>query len=766
VSRPFAPLLLPAFLLGALPASSHTPAQHDPAEERPALTGDRPGSGGLPRRSIVARAYRTATPPVVDGVLDEGEWQEAEPLTEFVQRIPRDGAPASEPTEVRILFDDSALYVGVWLWDSNPAGIVEGEAIRDSRLDESDAVILIFDTFHDRQNGFVFGTNPSGIEHDGQVSNEGTGGGGGAGRQQGGAGGGFNLNWDGSWEVATSRDARGWYAEFRIPFSTLRYGVGEDVTWGLNVMRRIRRFNEESTWAPLPRQYNLWRLSSAGVLEGLQPPARRHATLTPYLLQSARRDWQLGETGYSYPVEVGGDAKVQVTQGLTLDLTLNTDFAQVEVDDQQVNLTRFSLFFPEKRPFFLENAGFFNVGTGGSELFFSRRIGISGGQPVPIRGGGRLSGRTAGFNVGLLHIRTGMDEDPLNPGVPGGPDGDAFSVVRVARELPNRSRVGGFVAHRSGTGLTSGHDDHNSTFAVDGQWGLGEAVTLTSFLGRTDTPGREGSDHVFHLSGRATTRAWNGSVSYREMGGDFNPEVGFVSRRNYRSWSGFLMHYIRPESGPFREIRPHFNYNTFRNLETGFEQSGYLHLDAHFETPSGHYFSPAVDWVRDGLETPFTIAEGVLVPPGTYDGWMAAWRFNSNRSAPFFVDAGIDWGSFLSGTRRGGYGALSFRQGSSATLSVRVDHNRVELAEGEFDVTLAGLRAAYFLTPRLYLQSLIQYSDQVDTWSANVRLGWLNTAGTGLFVVYNDARGFDTLQGPLNRSLIVKFTRQFSVWDG
>jgi hypothetical protein len=710
-----------------------------------------------------ALAHRTAIPPVIDGRLDDPAWAEAPALTGFVQRIPRDGASGSEPTEVRILFDDQAIYVGVWLWDSNPRGIVQGPAIRDSSLDDSDAVILLFDTYHDGQNGFVFGTNPSGIEYDGQVTDEGRGGGFGmgmGGRQQGGAGGGFNLNWDGTWDVATHQDERGWYAEFRIPFSTLRYADGGDPTWGLNVMRRIRRYNEESYWAPIARQYSLHRVSQAGVLRGLEVPARRGATVTPYLLQSGQRNYLLGENGFSYPTEVGADAKVQLTQGLTLDLTVNTDFAQVEVDDQQVNLSRFSLFFPEKRPFFLENAGAFQVGTGGAELFFSRRIGIEGGVPVPIRGGGRLSGRAGGFNVGLLHIHTGHD----GPRDPDQADGNAFSVIRLARELPNRSRVGTFFGERRGRGLDG---DVNRTYAFDGALGMGENLTISSFAARTETPGLEGRDHAFHASGSYTSRSIRGLLSYREVGMDFNPEVGFLSRRDYRMGSGFLMTYHRPQSERWnwlREIRPHAMYSTYRSLETGFEQSARIHLDAHFELQNGAFFSPAFDWVREGLEAPFPIAPGIEVQPGTYDGWEAAWRFNTDQSAPFSLDGGIDWGHFLSGDRKGGFANVAYRHGSSATVAVGFTHNKVALAEGEFDVNLATFRAGYFFTPRTYLQSLIQYSDQLDTWSANVRFGWLQTAGTGLFIVYNDARGFNTLDGPLNRSLVLKYSRQFDVW--
>jgi len=342
-----------------------------------------------------ARAVRVDVSPVMDGRLDEEVWQSTEVLGNFIQRIPRDGAPASEPTEVRVLYTNEALYVGAWLWDSEPDRIVDGEAIRNAPLDDSDAVLLVFDAFADRQNGFVFGTNPSGIEFDGQVTDEGRagnlggGGGGGGGRFQRGAGSGFNTNWDGSWDVATSRDERAWYAEFRIPFSTLRYGPGDVQTWGFNVMRRIRRYNEESYWSPVPRQYDLVRVSYAGFLEGVEPPASRSVTLIPYVLGLAERNYVAGDESFRYPSDVGVDAKVQLTSSLTLDLTVNTDFAEVEVDEVQLDLTRFSLRFPEKRPFFLENANVFNV-AGRGTIFNSRRIGIRDGTPVPVRVGGRL----------------------------------------------------------------------------------------------------------------------------------------------------------------------------------------------------------------------------------------------------------------------------------------------------------------------------------------------------------------------------------------
>ena len=708
-----------------------------------------------------ARAVRVDVSPVVDGRLDEEAWQGAEVLGNFIQRIPRDGAPASEPTEVRVLYTNEALYVGAWLWDSEPDRIVDGEAIRNAPLDDSDAVLLVFDAFADRQNGFVFGTNPSGIEFDGQVTDEGRagnlgGGGGGSGRFQRGAGSGFNTNWDGSWDVATSRDERAWYAEFRIPFSTLRYGPGDVQTWGFNVMRRIRRYNEESYWSPVPRQYDLVRVSYAGFLEGIEPPASRNVTLIPYVLGLAERNYVAGDESFRYPGDVGMDAKVQVSSSLTLDLTVNTDFAEVEVDEVQLDLTRFSLRFPEKRPFFLENANVFNV-AGRGTIFNSRRIGIRDGKPVPVRVGGRLSGRAGGFNVGLLHIQTGHEGDLL----PEQANGNAFLVARVARELPNRSGVGIFFGERRGRGL---HGDWNRTYAADGQLGIAESLDLRSYIALTETPGRDGPNHYFGLLSSYVTREWQLRAGWRDRAGDFNPEVGVLTRWNFRYYQSSVVRLVRPDRISWlREIRPSVNYSTFRNLETGFEHTTRLRVDSPVEFENGASFSPGFSWVREGVEDPFEIHPDVTVAQATYDGFEAAWRFNTDQSAALSLSGGINAGSFLSGSRRAITLSASARHGSSASASLEVNHNDIRLAEGDFTATIVAGRVGYFITPQIALQSLFQYSSQLDVWSANVRLGWLGTAGTGLFIVYNDSRGVGLLEGPMARSLVVKYSREFNV---
>src|SRR5207249_2709815 len=399
---------------------------------------------------------------------------EATPVTGFVQRELHEGAPVTERTEVRILTDGQALYVGAWLYDSDPAGIVAGEQVRDGDISKSDYFGILLDTYHDRQNGFVFTTTPAAIEYDEQVVNEGEGGGiqlPGQTRAMAGSLGGFNLNWDGTWTVATSVDSAGWYAEFRIPFTTLRYGAGDVQTWGLNLVRSIRRKNEESFWSFVPRQFSLMKVSHAGTLQGIQVPSRRVLAVTPYALTGVERNYAIDPDARGRG-DVGGEIKYGVTPSLTLDLTYNTDFAQVEVDQQQTNLTRFPLFFPEKRPFFLENAGVFSAGTPQAvDLFFSRKIGITdSGQQVPILGGGRITGKAGGVTLGLLQIFT----QPVPGAVPEEP-ANSYSVARVNRELPGRSRIGALFVQRIATDSGA---DHNRTYAVDGRVGLGEAWTV------------------------------------------------------------------------------------------------------------------------------------------------------------------------------------------------------------------------------------------------------------------------------------------------
>jgi hypothetical protein len=724
----------------------------------PAVVAAQSNEAG-PAGARVARSVAITERPRIDGRLDEAVWRDAEPLTGFVQREPAEGAPVSERTEVRFLTDGEALYVGAWLYDRTAGGIVVGEKLRDVTLSNSDYFAIILDTYLDRQNGFVFATTPAGVEYDGQVVKEGEGGGvfqQGQTRAQAGSMGGFNLNWDASWTVATSIDSLGWYAEFRIPFSTLRYGRGTLQTWGLNAVRSIRRKNEEAFWAPIPRQYNLYRLSRAGVLEGLRVPARRVATVTPYGLSSARRDYPAGvAAGTDTDLEFGVDAKIGLTPSLTLDLTYNTDFAQVEVDEQRTNLTRFPIFFPEKRPFFLENAGVFSAGTPQAvDLFFSRRIGIgAGGQPVPIIGGGRLTGKAGGLTLGALQIFT--DDAAGQPG-------NSFSVGRVTRELPGRSRIGALVVQRMATDNSA---DRNRTYALDGRVGLGEAWTVDWWGAKTDTPGLTGRDAAFSMRLGWQTGVWNNSIRFTQVGGDFNPEVGFLARRGFRFYEGALFRTV-PVRGdsPLRYWLPHVNYRGYFGFD-GKMQSEQIHIDVgEADFDDGGRFGPEINLLGEGLLQPFEIAPGVVLPAGTYRWWNNAWDFGTNPSAPVSVSGRLELGPFYDGSRYGGNATVTVRRGASLTTSLLVDYNDVNLDAGDFTRSLVGLRVGYFFTPRIFLQSLMQYSNQARVFSANVRFAWLNTAGTGLFVVFNDAEeasGVLNWTRPQTRSFVVKFTRQF-----
>ncbi len=374
----------------------------------------------------------------------------------------------------------------------------------------------------------------SGIQYDGQVAQEGEGGGFST-------AGGFNINWDGDWDVEATISEIGWSAEFAIPFRTLRYPRNPDQDWGVNFQRNIRRRNEQAYWSPLPRQYNIYRLSMAGGLENFAVPSQNNLKILPYVLGTGTREG-VEDAPTENDGNVGLDVKYSLTPSLTLDGTINTDFAQVEVDELQINLDRFNLFFPEKRPFFLENAGYFTVGVPQEvELFYSRRIGLGpDGEIVPIDYGLRMSGKARDrYNIGLLYMQTDevTDVTPENQ----------FGVVRLNRDLPNRSGIGGTLISRRGHGTQAADEDYNWTYGLDGRWGLGQNGLIDGYVAQTNTPGLEGDDYSFRLGGSYDSEKWSLSAGYTEVADNFNPEVGYLTRTGYRKPDGFLMRTIRPE---------------------------------------------------------------------------------------------------------------------------------------------------------------------------------------------------------------------------
>ncbi len=695
----------------------------------------------------MTRAVRVAASPVVDGeILGESLWAAAPAAAGFRQTAPDEGAPASEATEVRIVYTDEALYVGVVCFDREPGRIVVSESRRDASLSETDCFQFILDTYRDRQNGFVFGTNPTGLEHDGQVTREGEGGGPGSPT-------GFNLNWDGSWQVRTQQGDFGWSAEFAIPFRTLRYRNGDAQLWGINFQRNIRRRNETAYWAPLSRQFTLYRLSQAGALEGMEVPPQRNLKLVPYGLAEVARDYEANQARRS-DADFGGDLKYSVSAAMTLDLTVNTDFAQVEADEQQINLDRFNLFFPEKRPFFLENAGFFTVGEPGQiELFFSRRIGIGrSGEIVPILGGGRLSGKVLGLNTGLLNMQT--------RDVPGITPANNFTVARLARELPSRSSVGAIFTNRVATGEGAANDDHNQIVGLDGRWGIGAYGLVAGFLSRTFTPGATAPEHAGQIDVSYDSPGWILSARYADVGEDFAPDVGFTSRSGYRNPDLLVFRRWRPANFlGLLELRPHVSYRGFWK-PGGFHETGFLHLDNHWEWRNGYEVHTGVNFTHEGLRDDFEIHPGVIVPTGSYDHAEVALVAITNEGAPLSLNLNTTVGGLFGGSRVTVAPALRLRLGQLFDADLRWQHNDVDLPGGRFTTNLVRARLSYSFTPKLFVQALLQANDTIDNWSTNLRLGWLQTANAGLYVVYNEnlETGSAADLGVRDRSLVVKWS--------
>ena len=713
----------------------------------------------------IAPVVRSTKLPVMDGnVIDDEAWSSINPIISFTQKSPDEGQVATEKTAVRIMYSDQMFYVSVICYDSNPKGIVISDTRRDAPLNNTDSFMFILDTFHDQQNGFVFGTNAGGIEYDAQVSGGGEGMSISSTRQSVGVGANFNINWDAAWDVKTEIGEYGWSAEFAIPFKTLRFSSDKDQSWGANFQRTIARKNEHIFWSPIPRQFSLNRLALEGTLTGINVPTDRNIKLMPYVLGNNNK--VINETSYSKSEgDFGFDAKVGVTSSLTMDITYNTDFAQVEADEQQVNLDRFSLFFPEKRAFFLENAGLFSAGENtyygpDIEMFFSRRIGIVSGNRVPILGGGRLTGDLRGFKLGILNMRTGSVKNVS--------DGDDYGVFRLKKELPNRTYFGGMVTRKKGLG-----DDGyiNQSYSIDGALGIGDAIQLIGFAAKTDpAPGIKGNNdsYAYVLEANRNTQSFTNQIRYSEVGKNFNPEMGFVKRLGYRKVLFRILNRTRPKDFfGILELRPHITYWGYWKLEDGFQETGFLHIDNHWEFRNGFRIDTGINFTKEGVVDSFQIVSGKWVPPSTYDNKELHIRTNTNLTKPFSIILVTKIGGFFNGDRKNFDTTLRYRFGDRFTSEVISKYNDVKLDDGgEFITHLMRGRLTYALASNIYIQSLLQYNNQSDEWSMNWRFIWQQSAATGLYIVYNEAQDYDGI--PITKStksFVLKYSYLFDIMN-
>ena len=709
----------------------------------------------------------------MDGVLDEAAYQ-TPPIGGFIQTLPLEGEPASERTDAWVFYDDDNIYLVCRCWDSAPPEEwIANEMRRDTNgLRQNDFFGALFDTFHDRRNGFNFYTNPLAARADQWITDEGN----------------PNSDWNPVWSVRTGRFEGGWTAEMAIPFKSLRYRSGEDQTWGIQIRRAIRRKNEFAYLTFVPASTggtsSIFRVSAAADLVGLDlPPAGRNIEIKPYATSSLTSDLALADpVSNEADGEFGLDLKYGITASITADLTYNTDFAQVEVDERQVNLSRFSLFFPEKREFFLEGQGTFDFGRrpstgrggggggggrgggrggggggfggGGSEptVFYSRRIGLSDGEAVPITGGGRVTGKAGRLGFGLMNLQTN-DVEGVTPET-------NFSVVRIKRDLLRRSNIGALFTNRSKSREVDGT---NQVYGADGSFNFGENVSFSGFYAQSRTPGLN-SDNESYV-GRANYGGdrYGLSADYTVVGDNFNPEVGLVRRDNFRRYSTFARFSPRPRSiESIRQFRLFVRYERIESLNAGVLETEVWNGGFAIEFENSDQFGVFGGVNFERLEVPLQVSSDVSVPVGNYDFKSVSFQYGLGGQRRVSGSFSFQVGEFYDGTiRTVGYNRGRISVLDRFSLEPSVSFNDVKLPAGDFTTTLVGLRADYAFSPLMFVGGLVQYDSDSDSFSTNLRFRWEYAPGSEFFAVYTDERS--TLRSGIpvleTRAFVLKINR-------
>ena len=711
----------------------------------------RSASAQSSRERPSVRAVLTTDALEIDGVLDEAAWQRAIPIDQFVQQEPQEGEPATDRTEVRVLFDKGRIYIGVHAYAREPVTATEMRRDADRLFDE-DNFQVVLDTFHDSRNGYMFLTTPLGAKLEQQIFDEGEGGGRGTTAN-------INRNWDGVWDAAARIVDDGWTAEIAIPVSTIRFAPSDDQIWGINFQRHIRRRNEQVFWSPIPRAYTLTKVSLAGELTGLAGiSAGLDLKLKPFVVGGGRYfRASPGVSDTSALRDIGLDAKYGVTAGLNLDVTVNTDFAQVEVDEQQVNLTRFGLFFPEKRDFFLENSNLFTMGTGSSftsfpvqtDLFFSRRIGLSAtGQPVPILGGVRLAGKSGRNNVGVLDIQTDSAF---------GKPGDNFFVGRYSRDILKRSRVGALFINKESV---DGSAHFNRTMGVDANLAISSNLQFTSYLAKTSSPGVDGDDMAYY--GRLAYRdpKWNVWLNYLDVQENFNAEAGFVQRTGVRTTKAYFGPTPRPQKGRVKLFEPMYVL-TYVTDQSNRMVGRVHHLMLGTTLRDDSFINVFYQRNLDVLDRPFRIRPDVSIPVGTYQSHEWFFTYNTSPGRRLYQRLTVSPTHFYDGTRLSVTAAAGVRASSRFSTEVQYNRNDVKMPWGNFLVNLSTLRLDYTFSPGMTIRSLTQYNSSTHEISNNVRFNFIHRPGSDIYVVYNDLShtGLPAdIFGTKDRQLVVKMT--------
>jgi len=702
-----------------------------------------------------ARVTRTATPPRIDGRLDDPVWQTAETIGELVQIEPDEGVRPSESTEIRFLFDADHLYMAVRCFDRDPDEILVLTRERDALLEDDDRVEIVFDTFLDRRNAFFFQINAGGSKGDALVTNNGAN---------------FNKPWDGLWEGQAAIDAQGWTAELALPFKTLNFREGGE-RWGFNIQRHIGRKREEARWAGASRDRSLFQIYHAGDLVGFEGIRQGIGLdVVPFFTSTWKNDREehdktlLGEPGF--------DLFYKLIPSLTFSLTVNTDFAETEVDARQIDLSRFDLFFPERRDFFLQDAGLFefglnNAGGGGDRTlipFFSRRIGLSAdGEEIPILAGAKLTGRAGDYGIGVLDVQTDeLDElDPQN-----------LFAGRVTRNFGRQSTLG-VIATR---GDPEGERD-NVVYGADAvyrtsDWAGDQDLISTAFFLRSEGEELAGGQSSYGLDLRAPSDLWSWNLGAIEIQRGFQPELGFVPRRDVRRYRGSLVWSPRPGWRGVRQLElgvgsvywsddtpdPGDLGGAQETWETEFQPLG-------IELESGDQLSLVVVNTQDELEQDFDIFEDpddgtvVTVPPGQYEYWRPSLRFGSGTQRDLALELETSVGDYYDGDRLAYEIGLAWRPGPLFNGAVEYIRNDISLPDGDFVTQLASLRANVSFAPELSWNNFVQWSTDEDTLGFQSRLRWIPVPQQEVFLVFEQEQASDSSSSaPLFQELAFKIT--------
>ncbi|MCZ6916326.1 MAG: carbohydrate binding family 9 domain-containing protein [Gemmatimonadetes bacterium] len=687
----------------------------------------------------------------LDGRIDEPFWRRITPATGFLQRDPDEGAPATEDTEVYVAYDENNFYLGVVLHDSDPSGILAYQKARDGFLFTDDSFAWILDTFQDGRTGYYFEVNPAGLMGDGLIGGGGGGGFGRGGGGGGGGGGGFGINksWDGIWEARVARGDYGWSAEVRIPFSTLNFNPTQD-TWGINFQRNVRRKNEDSRWTGHRRNQRFTRPVHAGQVTGLRGMSQGMGLeFIPYGLAG----WNNVPTNLDpteTKVDAGLDMSYNITSSLRAALTINTDFAEVEVDQRRVNLTRFPLFFPERRDFFLEGSGVFSFSpTSGVTPYFSRNIGLAAGEPVPITYGARLGGQDGRYELGFVQVHTtdnlvvtsDADSTFVRP--------EDFTVARVKRTIGQQSSIGVIYTRRAtaadATGIAPpvGHtfgadlDLFTSRFLGDKNLQF-EAF----FVGHTDRV--DGGTSTFNeLTARGVrinypNDIWRISASYRELGDDFDPSLGFTRRNGFRRLQPTIT--FAPRGNGFLGIRQfefeaEFEYLTNPDWVRETQKTDFKLLGLRFD--AGDRFDFNITHLKERLDDAFEIFEGIEIPIGDYETVRARISLRTASRRVVSVGGSVNLGGFWSGDGVRYEISGTVRPAPGVNFVGRYEVNDVDLPEGAFITRLARVEANWQMSPWASFTSNVQYDDVSDIVGLFARFRWILRPGSDFFLVYS-----------------------------